>query len=124
MELSPFSKVLWLLTEPCDGTTLVIRRLVIGVVVMANAKWPEVLPAEVDKFASDLDGCQIEEVPDAFNFDLVECPMQADHRVLEYVIRLLPSPKPGAAMKHASGKKKESITGMVEQMLLCSRVTL
>ena len=96
----------------------------ICVVVVANPMWPEVLPAEVDEFSSNLDCGQIEEVPNAFDLDVGQSPVQPDHRILKDIVRLFPSPEARTAMKHATGKEKESITGMVEQMLLRSCVTL
>ena len=124
VELGPFGKVLWLLVELREGTILVIWSLMIGVVVVANAMWPEVLSAEVDELSSYLGRGQVEEVPDALNFNIGKSPMQADHRVLKHIVRLLPSPQARAVMKHPAGEQKESITGVVEQLLLGGCVTL
>ncbi len=92
MELGPCGKVLWLLVELREGTTRVICRLMIGVVVVADATWPEVTSAEVDELSSYLQRGQIEEVPDALNFNIGKSPVQADHRVLKHIVCLLPSP--------------------------------
>ena len=123
VELGPCGKVLWLLVELREGTILFIWSLTIGVVVVANALWPEVLSAKVDELSSYLGRGQIEEVPDALNFNIRKSPVQADHRVLKHIVRLLPSLETRATMKHPAGEEKESITGVVEQLLLGGCVT-
>jgi hypothetical protein len=61
------------------------------VVVSADAMWAEVLPREIKQLATNLDRCQVKEMPDISNFCLGQRPVEANQAVLENVIRLHPA---------------------------------
>ena len=79
-----------------------IRTLMIRVVVGRYAVGTEMVPAKVDEFAAYLDGCQIEKVLEARDFNRGQGTMQPDEASLEHIVGLHPSGEVRPAAEHFS----------------------
>lgn len=104
-------------------STQFVCRLMIRVVIPADAVRTECFPGEVKQFPSDLDRGEIKEVPDVLNFGLVQGSVQPHQAVLKNVVRLHPAAKAGPAVKHFPSELEKAAAGMVEQRLLRSWVS-
>jgi hypothetical protein len=96
----------------------------VGVVVAGFAVDAVVPFLEVKQFPSHLLGGQVEEMSDRFHLHGREGPVQADERVLENIVRLLPSPQAWKASEHLAGEFEEPVTGMVDEQGLGTGVAL
>ena len=122
MKLRPLGEVGWLCLDRMQRTTSLVPRLIIGMVIAADAMGAEVLTAEVDEFAADLDRCKIEKVPVSLHMCLPKRAMQPKHRILKDIVGLLPALEAGAAMKHSASEDEEAIAGMVDEKIPGPRV--
>ena len=86
-------------------------------VVSADAMRAEGFPRQVEQFAPDLHGRQVEEVSNVSDLCLGQGSVKANQAPLENVIGLHPAAEARMAVKHLSGEPEEPITRMVEQSL-------
>jgi hypothetical protein len=104
--------------------TSLVARLVIGMVVPADAVGPKVLTAQIDKFTTNLECGKIEEVPYVFDWYLAKCTVEAQHGVLEDIVCLLPPLKAWTAAEHPPGEDKEAVAGIRKEDLSSLGVAL
>lgn len=95
----------------------------IGVVMAPGSRRSQVMLDEIEQFTTDLECCEVEEVPDRLNFNILKCSMQADQRVLKHVIGCLPSPERWVVPKHLAGKFQKPFACMIQKQGLGPFVT-
>jgi len=117
VELGPFGGVLRLVARPVQRSPGVISRLAVRVVICSDPVRAEVMFGEVEQFPPHLHRRQIEKVPNRFDLNLGQRPVEANERVLEHVIGLLPAAKVRVAVEHLAGEAKQPVAGMIEQGL-------
>ena len=83
---------------------------------------PEVVLGQIEQFTPDLDRRQVEEVSHGLHLDFCHRPVKPDHRILKYVVRLLPAAQVGVAVEHLSSESEQPVAGVIEQSVMRSSI--